>query len=171
AISALNSAVQKDPNFALGYAALGEAYRLKYQTEHHPEWLDAAAVNSQRAVEIDDRLVGPHVTFGPLNTTLSKNDITLQDFQKALNLKPRAPEAIMGMAGLYERMGHLADAEANFKRAIALRPDYWGGYVSLGNFYHRQKRIRDAITQYQHVIEFTPDNSVAYSNLGAAYHL
>jgi len=171
AISALNSAVQKDPNFALGYAALGEAYRLKYQTEHHPKWLDASAANSQKAIEIDDRLVAPHVTLGRLNTTLSKNDLAQQEFQKALSINPRDSDAIQGLAGLYERMGHLADAEANFKRAIALRPDYWGGYISLGNFYHRQKRLRDAIAQYQHAIELTPDNSVAYSNLGAAYHL
>jgi eukaryotic-like serine/threonine-protein kinase len=36
AISALNSAVQKDSSFALGYATLGETYRLKYQTEPPP---------------------------------------------------------------------------------------------------------------------------------------
>jgi eukaryotic-like serine/threonine-protein kinase len=171
AISALNSAVQKDLSFALGYATLGEAYRLKYQTEHHPGWLDAAASNCQKAIELDDRLVAPHVTLGRLNTTLSKNDLALQEFQKALSISPRDSDAILGMAGLYERMGHVADAESNFKRAIALRPDYWGGYTALGNFYHRQKRIRDAIPQYQRVIELTPDNSVAYSNLGAAYHL
>lgn len=171
AISALNSAVEGDPHFALGYAALGEAYRLKYQMEHHPGWLDKAAANCQKAIEINDRLAAPHVTLGRVNTILSKNDLAQQEFQKALNINPRDSEAILGMAGLYERMGHLADAEANFKHAIALRPDYWGGYAALGNFYQRQKRIQDAIAQYRKVIELTPDNSVAYSNLGAAYHL
>ena len=171
AISALNSAVQKDANFALGYATLGETYRLKYQTENHPSWLDAAAANCQKAIEIDDRLVAPHVTLGRLNTALSKNDLALQEFQKALSINPRDSEAILGMAGLYERMGRLAEAEANFKRAIALRPDYWGGYLALGNFYHRQKRVRDAISQYRRIIELTPDNSVAYFSLGSEYHL
>ena len=96
-------------------------------------------------------------------------DLALQEFQKALDINPRDASAVMGMAGLYEHMGHAADAETNYKRAVALRPDYWDGYTALGNFYDRQNRVRDAIAQYRHVIELTPDNAEAYSNLGAEY--
>ncbi len=169
AVSALSSAVKTDPGFALGYATLGETYRLKYQMDHNPAWLDEAAVNCQKAIQIDDRLPAVHVTLGRLNTTLGKTDLALQEFQKALNMNPRDADAIMGMATIYERMSHLAEAEANYKRAIALRPDYWGGYASLANFYDRQNRMQEAIAQQRHVIQLTPDNPVAYANLGAEY--
>ena len=33
---ALNDAVKTDPKFALGFASLGEAYRLKYILDHSP---------------------------------------------------------------------------------------------------------------------------------------
>jgi serine/threonine protein kinase/tetratricopeptide (TPR) repeat protein len=169
AISALNAAVKTDARFALGYATLGEAYRLKYQTEHHPAWLGEAASYCQKAVQIDDRLAGAHVTLGYLNISLAKTDLALQEFQKALDINPRDSSAVMGMASVNERLGHLTDAEADFKRSIALRPDYWDGYTALGNFYDRQNRVQDAIAQYRRVIELTPDNPAAYSNLGAEY--
>jgi serine/threonine-protein kinase len=169
AISALNAAVKTDGRFALGYATLGEAYRLKYQAEHHPAWLGEAATYCQKAVQIDDRLAGAHVTLGYLNISLAKTDLALQEFQKALDINPRDSSAVMGMASVNEHMGHLAEAEADFKRSIALRPDYWDGYTALGNFYDRQNRVQDAIAQYRRVIELTPDNPAAYSNLGAEY--
>jgi serine/threonine-protein kinase len=169
AISALSSAVKTDTRFALGYATLGEAYRLKYQTEHHPAWLGEAATYCQKAVQIDDRLPAAHVTLGYLNISLAKTDLAIQEFQKALDINPRDSAAVMGMASVNEHMGHAAEAEASYKRAIALRPDYWDGYTALGNFYDRQNRVQDALTQYRHIIELTPDNPVAYSNLGAEY--
>jgi len=169
AVTALQSAVQTDPHFALGFATLGEAYRLKYQVDNRPAWLDQAAANCAKAVELDDRLPAVHVTLAYLNLMQAKNDLALQQFQKALDINPRDADAMIGMASANEHMGHLEDAEANFKRAIALRPDYWDGYNALGNFYDQHNRVQQAIAQYRRVIELTPDNSVAYSNLGAEY--
>jgi len=114
-------------------------------------------------------LPAPYVSLGRLHTSLSKYDLALQEFQKALSINPRNAEAISGMAGVYERMGRIQDAEQSYKRAIALKPDYWDGYNSLANFYDRQGKTADAIVQYQRVIELTPDNPAAYSNLGAEY--
>jgi eukaryotic-like serine/threonine-protein kinase len=169
ALAALNSAVEKDPRFALGYATLGDAYRLKFQTDHHPGWIEQALSNCRTAIAIDARLPAVHVTMGLLSTTLGKNDLALQEFQKALDINPRDAAALTGMAGVYESTGKIADAEANYKRAIALRPDYWEGYNVLGDFYDRQKRVQDSIAQFQEVIRLTPDNTSAYNNLGIEY--
>jgi eukaryotic-like serine/threonine-protein kinase len=169
AVSALKFSVEKDPRFALGYATLGEAYRLKFQTDHHPAWVGEAFSNCQTAVGIDDRLPAVHVTVGLLNATLGKNDLALREFQRALEINPRDADALIGMAGVYEHTGRVADAEATYKRAIALRPDYWDGYNSLGDFYDRQKRVQDSIAQYRRIIELTPDNTAAYNNLGIEY--
>jgi serine/threonine protein kinase/tetratricopeptide (TPR) repeat protein len=169
AISALNSSVEKAPRFALGYTTLGEAYRLKFLTDHHPAWVEQAFANCRTAVEINDRLPAAHVTLGHLNATLGKNDLALQEFQRALEINPRDADALTGLAGVYEHMGDIADAEANYKRAITLRPDYWGGYNALGDFYGRRKRVQEAIEQYQRVIELTPDNTAGYNNLGIEY--
>src|SRR5262249_26756840 len=61
AIATLNTAIQTDPRFALGYAELGEAYRLKYQVEVNPKWLTEAKANCQKAVGLDDRVPAVYV--------------------------------------------------------------------------------------------------------------
>lgn len=109
------------------------------------------------------------MTLGRLHSWSGKADLALQEFTQALKLNPRDPDALLGMAGAYERMGRTQDAEDTFKRAAALRPDYWDGYNILGLFYVRQHRYTDAIAQFQHVIELTPDNAMAYNNLATAY--
>ena len=169
AISALNSSVKADPRFALGYAALCNAYRLKFQTENDPAAISRAAENCEKAANLDERLPAVHVTLGLLNATSGKNDLAIAEYQKALDINANDAEAIMNMAAIYERLKHPVEAEANFKRAIALRPDYWNGYLSLALFYNRQNRNPESIAQLKRVIELTPDNATAYSNLGAVY--
>ncbi len=169
AISALSATVQKNSGFALGYATLGEAYRLKFQMDHHPAWIAEATANCEKATQIDDRLPVAHVTLGRLNATLGKDDIALREFQKALNIDPRNADALVGMATVSEHAGRIADAEATYKRAISLRPDYWDGYSILADFYDRQKRPQDSIAQYRRILELTPDNPTAYNDLGVVY--
>ena len=169
AIAALNSAVEKDPRFAVGYATLGDAYRLKFLMDHNPGRIEQALANCRKALEIDEHLSATHITLGHLYAATGKNDLALQEFQKALETYPRDPDALIGMAGIYERTGKVGDAEDNYKRAIALRSDYWEGYQLLAEFYLRQKRVQDSIGQYRRVIELTPDNSEAYSDIGVVY--
>src|SRR5260370_35804446 len=54
AISALNSEVEKDHRFVLGYATLGEAYRLKFLMVHDPASVEQAFANCRKSLEIDD---------------------------------------------------------------------------------------------------------------------
>jgi len=169
AIAELSSAVNADPTFALGYAGLGEAYRIKYQLDKNPKWTELALANGTKATALNDALPSAYVTLGRVHDTLGKNDLALSEFQRALQLDSRNSDALTGEAHSYEHAGRLADAEAAYKKAISLRPDYWDGYNSLGLFYDDQGRYDDAIKQLRHAIELTPDNATAYSNLGAAY--
>jgi len=169
AVGALNDAVHTDPQFALGYASLGEAYRLKNQVDPDPRWIEQASAMLERAVQLDSHLPAPYVSLARLHSSVAKYDLALSEFQKALAVNPRDADAIKGMAGAYERMGRIQDAEASYKRAIALRPDAWDGYNSLGSFYFGQKRYQEAISQFERVSQLTPDNFAAHSNLGAQY--
>ncbi|MBV9572944.1 MAG: protein kinase [Acidobacteriales bacterium] len=169
AIAALTSAVNTDSQFALGYAGLGEAYRLKYQADKNPKWNEQALANGARAAALNERLPSVYVTLGRIHDSTGKNDLAVAEFQRALELDPRNADALTGMASSYEHAGRPTDAELAFQKAIALRPDYWDGYNSLGNFYDRQGKYDAAAAQLQHAIRLTPDNAIAYSNLAAAY--
>lgn len=169
AIAELNSAIAQNPRFALGYATLGEAYRLKFLMDHDPASIEAALANCRKAVDLDSHLPSVHVTLGLLQSALGKHDLALGEFQKVLAINKRDADALIGIARVYEQMGRATDAEANLRNAIALRPDYWDGYRALAEFYDRQNRAQDAITQYRRIIELTPDNPEAYSDLGVQY--
>jgi serine/threonine protein kinase/tetratricopeptide (TPR) repeat protein len=169
AVAALNNAVKADPQFALGYASLGRAYRLKYQLDPNPKWLEQAVSYCNQAIGIDDHLPGTYVTLGLIHDAGGKYDLAVGEFQHALQLDPRNADALGGLARAYQSAGRLADAEAALKRAIALKPDYWDGYNSLGIFYNGQKKYDLAIAQLKRAVELTPDNAQAYLNLGAVY--
>jgi serine/threonine-protein kinase len=169
AIAALNNAVQADPRFALGFAQLGEAYRLKYRLDKDKKWIDEALANCQKAQQLDDRLPVVYVTLGNIHHDTGKYDLALQEYQRALQLDPRNADAVTGLAKSYDSAGRTADAEAAFRKAIALRPDSWDGYNHLGAFLDAHQRYDEAVAQFRHAIELTPDNAPLYLNLGAVY--
>jgi len=161
--------VKSDPQFALGYSSLGEAYRLKNQLSPDPKYVEQASAYLERSLQLDNRLPGVYVSLGKLHTAVQKFDLAQNEFQRALAIRPHDSEAIQGIAANYEQTGRSADAEAEFKRAVALQPDNWDNINSLGRFYVRQNRLQDAIAQFRRVIELTPDNATAYSNLAGTY--
>jgi tetratricopeptide (TPR) repeat protein len=169
AIAALNEAVKADPRFALGFAQLGEAYRLKYRLDKDKKWLDEALANCAKAQELNDRLPAVYVTLGKIHRSTGNYDLALQESQRALQLDPRNADAIISLALSYESAGRIADAEAAYRKAIALRPDSWDGYNQLAGFFYDHQRYDDAVAQYRHAIELTPDNAALYLNLGAVY--
>jgi serine/threonine protein kinase/tetratricopeptide (TPR) repeat protein len=169
AIAALGEAVKADPKFALGFAQLGEAYRLKYQLDKNTKWVDEALANCQKAAQLDDRLPVVYVTLGHIHRNTGKYDLALQEYQRALQLDPRSADAVIGLADSYDSAGRTADAEAAYRKAIALRPDFWEGYNELGSFLYNHLRYDEAIAQFHRAINLTPDNASVYLNLGAVY--
>jgi tetratricopeptide (TPR) repeat protein len=169
AIDTLKESIKTDPLFALGYAQLGEAYRMKYQTERDPKWLDLAIANCQRAQQLDTRLPRAYSTLAAIHDGQGKHDLALQEFNQALEINPRDPAALRGIAHSDQTSGRLADAEQGFHKLIAVLPDDWDGYNELGNFYANQGEYAKAIAQYRQGLELAPDNALIYSNLGSVY--
>lgn len=169
AITSLKNAIQTDAGFALGYAQLGEAYRLKFVLERNAQWLDEAQAYCEKAARLDSNVPATFVTLAKIHDALGKHDLALQEFQHALQLDPKDAEALGGLAVSYEGSGRTADAEKTFQEAIALRPDDWTAHNSLGAFYDRRGKYAQAIAEYQKALQITPDNAEVYSNIGSAY--
>lgn len=75
AIQSLGRATQGEPSFALAYAQLGESYRLKYQLDQNPKWLDYALSNCKKAVDIDKRVTAVYVTLGRIHEMSGNHDL------------------------------------------------------------------------------------------------
>ena len=169
AIAALQNAVKTDPGFALGYAQMGEAYRLKNNVDQSPRWLAEAEANAQKAVELDNRIPSVYVTLGRIHDSSGKHDLALGEFQHAIALDPRNATALSGMARAYENAGRLADAEAAYRKAADLQPNDWDGHNNLAMFLYRHSKYAEAIGEFKHALQLAPDNAQVLLNLGATY--
>ena len=169
ATDSLQKAVETDPKFALGFARLAQVYIMRYRFEKKPEWLQEAETNCKAAAELDDRVPSTYVALAQIHELTGKQDLAIQEYQRAASLDPRDAEAISGLAHSYQSQGRNEDAEGEFLRAAALRPNDWKGYNELGNFYDQIGRPKDAIAPYQSALRLTPDNADVYANLANAY--
>jgi serine/threonine protein kinase/tetratricopeptide (TPR) repeat protein len=169
AVDRLQKAIAQDPDFALAYAKLGEAYRLKYKASHDSKWIQEALANCERALKLNPQLPSAYVTLGSLHTLTGNNELALTEFQKAVALDNRNPDAIIGMAWSYEQAGRLDQAEAEYKRAAALNSSDWSNRNELALFYNRHGRYADAIEQAKQAIYSSPGNPMLYFNLGGIY--
>jgi serine/threonine-protein kinase len=172
AIKEFTQAIKIDPNYALGYAALGKTYWSGFQQfSKGNEWVDKASRNCQKALSLNPELVEGHICLGSLFNGTGKYDKAVEEFQRAVQSEPGSEDALRGLADAYTSLGNFAAAESTYKKAIALRPNYWAVYSWLGAFYFGQNRYADAAAAFLKSTQLAPNNYLGYSNLGGAYIL
>jgi len=171
AIGLFEQTVKADPDFALGFSGLADAYWAKYRLDRNSQWLDEAEANCRRAAALNNNLPAVYVTLARVHDGKGQYNLALQEIEQALKLEPHDPDALLGAATVYASMGRSGDAESTYKKALALRPDYWGGFYEMGAFYYRQRRYVDATAAFQHALEITPDNAIVHAVLGGMLQL
>ena len=170
AIAAFRQALKIDPNYALAYAALGNAYWTGYQQfNKSKDWIDNASRNCEKSLSLNRDLVEGHVCLGNALNGTGKYEQAVQEFQRAVASNSGSEEALRGLALAYTNVGNFASAEATYKKAIDLRPNYWGGYSWMGLFYYSQARYADAAAMFKKATELAPDNYNGYLTLGGIY--
>ncbi len=169
AVAEFKNALQRDPNYALAYAGMGQAYWHKFQELRDPGQVGNATLACERALAIDPSLAQAHVCLGTAYINTGRYNEAIQQFQQAVARDPNSDDAVRGLAYALEKAGRLGDAENTFREAIRLRPHYWANYNQLGAFYFRRGRYEEAIRLFQQVITIAPENYRGYANLAGAY--
>jgi serine/threonine protein kinase/tetratricopeptide (TPR) repeat protein len=167
AIQVFQQALKLDPNYALAYAGLGDAYWKKYTDDKDPHWVESSRESCEKAVSLDPKLAAAHECLGTLYSGRGQYESAVTEFESALKSEPTNDDAIRGLAKTYEQLGKLSDAEKTYQRAIDLRPQYWAGYNWLGAFYANHTRYADAAKMFSKVIALAPDSFRGYYNLAA----
>ena len=163
AIELFQRALERDPNFVLAHAGLGESYWIKYQRTHDRAWVDQALGACQSADGYG------HSCLGTVYNGTGKYEEAADEFQRALRADATDDNAYRGLAFAYEHMGEVAAAEQTYRSAIRTRPEYWAGYNWLGGFLYRQARYEEAAKEFAQVTKLAPDNPRGYSNLCGTY--
>jgi len=169
AITVFQHALERDPNYALAYAGLGEAYWKLFDIKQDNTLVDKAADNCRHAISLAANLANGHICLGTVYNGTGQYERAAQEFQRAVQIDSTSDDAYRGLGDAYDRLGKVAEAEQTFQRAIQLRPQYFGGYSSLGYFYYDHARYDDAARMFTTQIALAPDNGRGYNNLGAVY--
>ena len=169
AIALFSRALESDPNYALAYAGLGEAYWANYNTTYEPKWMDQAKQACERAVALDSDSGKSRTCLGKVYASIGRYQEAVQQFQRAVQTDPTNDGAYRGLASVYERLGRLAEAENTYRLAIQVRPEYWAGYGWLGSFYSHQARYAEAAREFSHAVALAPDDPHGYRMLGGVY--
>ena len=165
AIEVFQRALERDPNYTLAYAGLGESYWHKYQATHAAEWMTRALEACKKAAALGEGAI----CLGHVDNETGRYDQAASEFQRALGIDPTSDDAYRGLAFAYEHLGQTAEAEQTYRRAIAVRPHYWAGYNWLGAFFFHHGRFQEAANMFQQVTALAPDSFRGYQNLGGAY--
>jgi len=168
AIRLFRQAAAEDPAFALAFARLADAQRIKYALTRDKAWLAEAGKSADEAVRLNPGLAPVQVALGRIHGMRGSNDLAFAAFERALAIDANDPEANQAIARQYERLGRLKDAEASYRKALSLDPENLSILDSFANFLFRQGRFEDAVREWRAVIRLAPDNAAALVNLGSA---
>lgn len=172
AIRYFEEAVSRDPNFALAYAGLAEAYSSLafYGMLSSKEAAPKARMHAKKALQLDDSLAKAHHVMG---TILRNFDWDLQgaerEFKRAAELNPSLADAYRSQATLMSFRRRTTEAVAEARRALELDPLSEGTAASAGTIFLYTGHNAEAIQQFTRALVINPDNGLARSNLGLAY--
>ena len=93
----------------------------------------------------------------------------IEDFSKAIEIKPGYPEAYFNRGVVYKGLGNYKLAIEDYSRAIEIKPRYADAYNNRGNAYSALGNYMQAIEDYSRAIEIKPGHVAAYNNRGSAY--
>ena len=170
AIVEFNHALEQDPNYALAYAGLGEAYWRKYVTSKDSQWVAKAKSSCERAVALQNMEGAGHHCMGVVFTGTGEYENAVNEFQRTVDLQQTDDSGYRGLASAYEQLNKFDLAEKTFQQAIARRPNYWANYNSLGELYLGKAKYKDAESPFSQVIALAPESWIGYGNLGNTYY-
>jgi len=166
AIALFREAATLDPDFALAFARLADALRIRYALTGNQEWLDEATNSVNEAVRLSPDLGPVQVALGRIHAMRGNIDLAFAALERALSIDANDAVANQVIASIYTRLGRLQDAESSFKKALALDPKSPTIHDAYANFLSGQSRFEDAVREWQTVIRIAPDHYAAMVNLG-----
>jgi len=164
------SAIRRDPGFALAHAGLAEAYWSRYRETEEEGWTLKAREAAFEALRLDPELPGVRYSLAVILQGTGKVPEAIEELRRVVALQPSNDDAHRRLGRLLADQGRDDEAIGELQRAVALRPNFWDNHQALGWAYFRSGRFPAAARAYTRVTELQPDNAWGFQMLGTAYH-
>jgi tetratricopeptide (TPR) repeat protein len=169
AIQLLRSAVEQDPAFALGHAALGQAYWMMYEETRDPAWSERATQALFEALRLDSSLPQVRLALATVYLGTGELEKAAAEAEMAAAGQPQNDEAHRLLASIYSDQRRVDEALAEARTALRIRPRFWRNHNVLGFIHYQHGRFDEAASAYRESIQLQPDNAHAYDMLGSVY--
>lgn len=153
AVNFLQSAIQKEPNNAQYWNALGLALSAMGEYE---DAIDAL----NKALKLNPQLTDIHNTLGAIYTELGKYDMALKEYREVLNDKtyPTPHFVYFNIGLLKEKQKKYDEAIAAFEQAVSLKDDFYRVYAPLAQLYYKKGRYADCLNAVKKAEKQFPNN-------------
>lgn len=172
-ISYFQKAIELDPNYALAYAGLADAYRGQTVGGEMPsgEIMPKARAAANKAIELDDTLAEAHANLGHVLFWYDWDwNAAENQYKRALALDPNSPDALQFYAHLLSASGRHTEALARIKRARELDPLNLRVNALEGMFLIYAGQPDEAITSLQKTLKLEPNHRLANMFAARAYN-
>jgi TolB-like protein len=167
-----NEAITKDPNFALAYSGLADAYVLfpDYGVGAPDEFYPKAKEMAMKALGLEPSLGAPHAALGAVYTNLDHDFArAIAEFDRAIELDPNYATAHQWKTTPLSALGQFDNAIASDKHAVALDPLSLIANADLAFNYLNAHRFDEAIAQSRKTLEIDQNFHVVREYLGMGF--
>jgi TolB-like protein len=163
AIPYFRQAVERDPNFALGYVGLADS------DEDRDRPLKKEYI--RRALDIDPSLAEAHASLGYQYMLDYDWSASEQELRRAMELNPNYPQAYAWNGARLMMLGKYDESLAAIEQALQLDPTSNGINFYKGVCLGVAGRRDESIQQFKKIIEMDPTFPWAHSHLSRIYRM
>jgi len=163
-------AIRKDPNYALAYAGLADAYVQAPADLPSSEVVPRARAAARRAIEIDDRLAEPHTSIAFVRFNYDWDwPGAEQEFRRAIELNPNYANAHHAYSHYLTAMARHSESLREAQRALDLEPldTIINTHMEWCLYYERQ--YDEALVKSRQTLEMVPNFLQSTLILGMSY--
>ncbi len=161
AIAEYQKALAANPQSALAYAALGDAYvqmgRLR----------DALAAYTEQAKIADSAPLRRQMAV--LHTVLGETDEAVAQYEKAVALDAQDWQSRAALGNLYLLLGRDGEAETEYRAALAVNPNSAEAHYGLARVAYRRCNLSDMEQSLKSAIAAAPGMALYKAALASAY--
>ncbi len=165
AVTALEKAVQLDPDNPAASSKLGALYHQKGHDDRALPLLLAGAAASDKRPVLSMEDLGPYYLLAEFLGDQGKTAEELEVFLHAVKRAPLLPEPHFNLALKYEKYGRLPDAAAEYTTAIELYPGYLDALYRLAGILSGEGRLPEAAALLQRIVDLNPGYEKALPHL------
>ncbi len=172
AISYFEQALERDPNYALAYAGLAQAYlRARFAgVLPRNEAIKRAKAAGEKALELDPTLWEGHASLAIIRYEHDWDWAGAERaFKRAIELNPHNANTHYWYSHYLQSMGRSEESLAASKRAVELDPLSPVMNLHLGWEYYVARQYDQAIEQLRKALELDPNHPLAHNHLGRIF--